>query len=93
MILLALLASAMSPSVAVTQKRVNQLVASCKAAAFVALSAETSKDVVIEIRKIGEAPSPADQRAFACVLDGMKKMDDLQFGFLGNEAVSEAKSK
>jgi hypothetical protein len=85
-----LLAAALS--VEATQARLDELVVRCKAERVVAFKAHSKGEVIIDMKNAGEAPSPMDQQAFDCVLSGMKKMNDLKFGFLGNEAVSEAKN-
>jgi hypothetical protein len=84
---------AASLSVEATQMRLDELVARCKAESVVAFQARSKGDVIIDMKRAGEESSPADQKAFDCVLSGMKKMNDLKFGFIGNETVSEAKKR
>ena len=71
-----------SPS---TQHRVDRLVEKCAAGKVVRLSAETSNQVAMTVLIVGRAPTRAEDGRFTCVLNGLRTMKDLQFGFVGNE--------
>jgi hypothetical protein len=76
----------LSDDVQATQNRLDKLVHVCAAEAVVRLIAQSSTNVIIDMKRVDRAPSSDENRRFKCVLKGMRRMTDLQFGFIGNEA-------
>lgn len=71
---------------AVSQHRVDRLIKRCDARSMVKLLARNGNEVSIHPLIAPRAPTAAENRKFKCVLSGMKRMTDLHFGFIGNEA-------
>lgn len=82
-----LLASAPSAA-APTQARLDKLVHRCAAENVVRLTALSRREVVIHMVVAERAPTASEDHRFSCVLRQMRRMPDLQFGFLGNEAIA-----
>jgi hypothetical protein len=51
------------------------------------LTAQSGRQVIIEMAQSERAPTVLENREVGCVLAGAQRMKDLQFGFLGNERV------
>lgn len=68
------------------QQRVDGLVKRCDAAKVIQLVAEQDNRVTMSLLlPTGHRISATQTQQLACVLDGIKAMPDLSFGFLGNE--------
>lgn len=68
------------------QQRVDGLVKRCDAAKVIQLVAEKDNRVTMTLLlPLDSRISATQNQQLACVLDGIKAMPDLSFGFLGNE--------
>lgn len=82
---LSLLAGLTTNSAAVVQTRVDELVMRCDASKVVQLVAQDESRVAMTLLLPAGDVTAAQNQQFTCVLEGMKAMPDLSFGFLGNE--------
>lgn len=85
--MLFLLLASTTADVSATQVRLDELVHRCDAQKVVRLVAKSRTEVVIDMMIVRRAPSQRENQRFSCVLGGMQRMPDLQFGFIGNEAL------
>jgi len=70
------------------QQRVDELVRRCNASKVIRLVAQDESRVLVTLPSLPANVTDAGVRQFTCVLEGMKAMPDLSFGFLGNEEES-----
>jgi hypothetical protein len=88
MFALILLAGSASSGTAALQGELDQLVKRCQASQVASLMAREGHQVEITPLS-GPDMSAAQKQQLKCVLDGLRSMPDLSFGFIGNEQETE----
>ena len=85
---LILLASSASDDTAAVQQEVDQLVTRCEASNEVKFVAHSDRQVQMQLLT-GLDVTATQRQHLTCVLDGLKSIPDLSFGFIGNEATPD----